>query len=60
MIWVFTPQYGIVSSANSLIEELIFCTISLMYIRGSGWGSGIHYSLKFSQLFISFKVWVIH
>ena len=27
---------------------------------GGGGGSGIHYSLKFSPLFISLKFWVIH
>ena len=27
---------------------------------GVGWGSGIHYSLRFSPLFISLNVWVIH
>ena len=25
-----------------------------------GGGSGIHYSLKFSRLFISLKFWIIH
>ena len=33
-------------------------------LRGSGWegggSAGIHYSLKFSPLFISLKFWVIH
>ena len=28
--------------------------------EGLDWGSGIHYSLKFSPLFISLKCWVIH
>ena len=27
---------------------------------GGGGGSGIHYSLKISPLFISLKFWVIH
>ena len=29
-------------------------------LDGGGGGSGIHFSLKFSPLFISLKFWVIH
>ena len=34
--------------------------ITLSFTEGLDWGSGIHYRLKFSPLFISLKFWVIH
>ena len=38
----------------------LFSTKMLVIKEGLDGGSGIHYSLKFSPLFISLKFWVIH
>ena len=55
MVFFIFIQIIIENSAKNTVDILIREGLD----RGGG-GSGIHYSLKFSPLFIALKFWVIH